>query len=436
MRERGWGVSVIVAVGMAVTVAAQGQQAPSGLTGNQRAQAKRMLSSIQAAIKRTYYDPAFHGLDLDAHFKAAAAKIDEAQSFSHAYGIIAQALVDFDDSHTIFIPPGRTTDVEYGWQMQLVGDRCFVTSVTPGSDAAAKGLGRGDQVLQIDQFPLDRRDFWKLQYLLYTLSPRRQLQVTVMTPQGVRRQLDIASKVTPLPKVTRVDLDSLETMLYQAAREVREARNKFTRDGDVAIWKLSGFDFDPADVSRTMTKGLEGATSLVLDLRGNGGGLIKTLEEVAGRLFDRDIVVGEMKQRKSSERMVIKKRKPHFDGKLIVLIDAGSQSAAEILARLVQIEKRGQVIGDVSAGAVMRAQLFTDGIQAAQGFLIYQAMITDADLVMTDGKSLERVGVAPDERLLLTAADIAEGRDPVLSRAVMALGGTLTPEAAGKLTWQ
>jgi C-terminal processing protease CtpA/Prc len=115
-----------------------------------------------------------------------------------------------------------------------------------------------------------------------------------------------------------------------------------------------------------------------------------------------------------------------------VLVDGGSASAAEILGRVVQLEHRGTVIGDRTAGAVMEARDYQDQ-QGADFKIFYGFSVTVADLIMSDGKSLEKTGVKPDEQVLPTGADLAAGRDPVLARAAELAGVKLDAVAAGKL---
>ena len=352
----------------------------------------------------------------------------------HAYGIIAQTLIAFEDSHTYFIPPMRTSTVEYGWDMRMFGDACFITAVKPGSDAAAKGLKAGDQLLQVDQFIPTRKDLWKLRYLLYTLSPRPQLRLVVRSPDTIApRVVDVSAKVTQLPKVREINIDHLEASIIEESREARVSQNRFGRSGGIVVWKLSGFAFDPGDVDRLFETYLKSAQALVIDMRGNGGGFVKTFEQIAGRLFDRDVTVGTIKTRKNAKPMVVKKRKSPFLGNLVVMVDADSGSAAELLARVVQLEKRGIVIGDRSSGAVMQGEIVAGAVENAQGFIFYHASVTSADLIMSDGASLERVGVTPDEALIPTGGDMAAGRDPVLARAVAVLGGSLDPVAAAAM---
>src|ERR1041384_4334280 len=77
------------------------------LSNFDRERGREMLDVIKNDIKRNYYDPTFHGIDIDARFRTAEDKIKEATSIGQVFGIIAQTLIDFDDSHLYFVPPGR-----------------------------------------------------------------------------------------------------------------------------------------------------------------------------------------------------------------------------------------------------------------------------------------------------------------------------------------
>jgi len=99
---------------------------------------------------------------------------------------------------------------------------------------------------------------------------------------------------------------------------------------------------------------------------------------------------------------------------------------------VVQIEKRGIVIGDRSAGAVMESMFYPFAL-GESSTIFYGASITDADIIMTDGVSLEHVGVTPDKVMLPTGADLRDRVDPVLSYAASLAGVKLDPKEAGAL---
>jgi C-terminal processing protease CtpA/Prc len=154
---------------------------------------------------------------------------------------------------------------------------------------------------------------------------------------------------------------------------------------------------------------------------------------MVGFFFDHDVKIADRKGRKEMKPQLAKTRGGDtFKGQVAVLIDSRSGSAAELFARLMQLEHRGTVLGDRSAGAVMEARFFPhkSGVDVVA---FWGLSITDADAIMSDGKSLEKRGVIPDEILLPTAADLAAKRDPVMARAADLVGVKLDAGKAGLL---
>jgi predicted metalloprotease with PDZ domain len=125
----------------------------------------------------------FRGMDVDARFKEAAAKVDEARSLGQIMGIIATVLGELNDSHTYFIPPLFALEVDYGWAMQIVGERCFVSFVDKGGDAEAKGVKPGDEILEAGGYTIDRSNLWKFRYLYNNLRPQRSIRVVLRSPK-------------------------------------------------------------------------------------------------------------------------------------------------------------------------------------------------------------------------------------------------------------
>jgi carboxyl-terminal processing protease len=194
---------------------------------------------------------------------------------------------------------------------------------------------------------------------------------------------------------------------------------------------MPGFNLDIDQVEDAFSK-VKKHSALVLDLRGNPGGDIRTLTLMLGSVFDHDAKIADRVGRKDSKPIIAKKLGTPFTGKIVVLIDARSASCAELFARTIQLEHRGTVIGDKSAGAVMEAGEFAE-TTGGDTVVPYGFEITDANLIMGDGKSLEKIGVTPDEEVLPTQKDLAASLDPVLSRAATLAGGSISPEAAGKM---
>ena len=405
------------------------------MDGYDRDRARSILHDAYDNVKKHYYDPKFHGLDLDARFHQYDQKVAEASSISHAFGAIAAFLDGLNDSHTFFNPPPRPYRVDYGYRIQMYGSDCYVTRVRPGTDAEAK-VHPGDQVLGYNKYDVNRGDFLKMSYYFNSLAPQRTSLLEIRDPNGSSRLLTIDAKVRELKKV--LDLTGRDgggdiwDMIREEENSDHVVRQRLVDAGDVVVWKMPEFFVEDREVERIFSDARKHQT-LILDLRGNPGGAVVTLDSMLGNIFDHDVKIADRLGRKEMKPEIAKTRGSDiFTGKLIVLVDSVSASAAELFPRVIQLEHRGTVLGDQTAGAVMEARRYS-GSQGTDTKIFYGFSITEADLIMKDGKSLEHTGVTPDELVLPTAKDLASGSDPVLARAFELAGHKVDPVAAGKM---
>lgn len=302
----------------------------------------------------------------------------------------------------------------------MIGDEPYVTAVLHGSDAETKGLAPGDRILAWNRFRVTRENLWQIYYLYNFVRPQIQQRITVRKPDGTEKAVDVESKLLERPH--QMSLEELFEEILTATAAM-PAIDEWKTIGETFVWRSRSF-LMPKQMDDVLKKA-KASKSMVLDLRGNSGGNVEAMRELAARLFDRDVHIAVETTRKGDKPFDAKGRKDAFTGPVVVLVDSGSASASEMTARLVQIEKRGTVIGDRTAGAVMTARFFPHTLGIGS-IAFYATTITIGNVRMSDGGALEHVGVTPDELLLPTGADLAANRDPLLARAIEKLGGSMT----------
>lgn len=415
-----------------ILVAPHGGAQP--LTRIERSRGFTMLNVVREDIEKHYFDSTYGGIDLNAVFDSARARIEGADRLEQVLGAIAQATLSLNDSHTAFIPPRLVYGAEYGFDMRFVGDTCRILSIKPGSDGEAKGVRIGDALVAVGGVALTRTNLWQFRYAVNAIQPRAGLALSLRSPGGAPRDVYVRAKVIERRRI--VDPSSS----FDLSELIREGENEWDKAApryiDVAqrmivsrpnqFYGYSSWIDDLVDHARNRD-------AVVLDLRGNHGGSVDGLLHLIGRFYEKDLTVATENSRDKSRQMIAKGAgSDRYRGALVVLVDAESASASEIFARTIQLTGRGRVIGDRTAGAVRESTAYFHTI-GTEIIISYGASVTISDLIMPDGGKLENAGVTPDDLVLPTGEDIAAGRDPALARALTFLGVPFTPKDAGAI---
>jgi carboxyl-terminal processing protease len=159
--------------------------------------------------------------------------------------------------------------------------------------------------------------------------------------------------------------------------------------------------------------------AIVIDLRGNPGGLAAMIMGISGHFMSERKPLGTMKTRESELRFTANprlvsgsgQRVEPYAGPVAILVDGMTGSASECFAGGLQSLGRARVFGQTSMGQALPA--FFDKLP--NGDVLIHAT---GDFVTASGTRLEGLGVIPDEPIALTRRDLLAGADPTLSAAL------------------
>jgi carboxyl-terminal processing protease len=342
-------------------------------------------------------DPALFGEAWELLKKQFYGDLPEGRQIT--YDAIRGVVDRLDDPHTAFVDPNEAAllnaDMEghfegIGARVDLAeGGGVEVKYLFADQPAEKAGLQVGDVILAVDGKAVTRLG----------------LTEAIMLIRGPR-----GSEV--LLKVRRGDQTPLEIKVIRDRIEIPAVETSWLADGRIAHITLS--EFSSVAPSR-LAEAVQGAVAkkpagLILDLRGNPGGLLDSAVRI-GSYFVKEgpIVVERMKD--GNERVYDRQGRYLLgDTPLVVLVDAGSASASEIVAGAIQDDGTGKLIGEKTfgKGSVQLPNMLSDGSQLR---------VTIAHWFTPKNRAIDGIGLEPDISIPRTKEDFAAKRDPQLDRA-------------------
>jgi len=324
------------------------------------------------------------------------------------YGAIKGALAALNDPYTVFVEPQPRALERAELDGQFGGIGAYILRDENGnillnpmvdSPAEKAGLQKNDMLVQVNDTPVTPEMSDDDVVLLIRGKVGTKVAVTVTrigTPDPIT--LEIERAVIQNPSVDWRILDEDHTIGY------------------IHIRIFSG------NTAKELTRALRelpdaGATRYILDLRGNGGGLLDAAVDVASAFLEKGVVLKENRRDADPKLYLVKPTAPKLlDAPLVVLIDGGTASASEIVAGALRDNGRAKLVGERTYGKGS-VQLVYDLSDASSLHVTVARWLTPND------HSIDGVGLSPDVEVLFTEDDHAAGRDVQLLRAIEVVAG-------------
>lgn len=252
------------------------------------------------------------------------------------------AMLNSLDPYTVYYPESQIEDYrfmttgQYGGIGALIrtrGENVMIAEPYEGFPAQEAGLRAGDRILEVNGKPAEGKTSSEMSKILKG-QPNTKLELRIQR-EGVADPFNV--------EVTRKEIKIDDVPYYGVLQD------------NVGYIKLTGFTATASRDVKAALKDLkenQGVQSLVLDLRGNGGGLLQEAVNIVNLFVPRGQEVVHTKGKvKDWERSHKTLNEPYdLEIPLVVLIDRASASASEIVAGTIQDLDRGVVIGENSFG--------------------------------------------------------------------------------------
>lgn len=228
----------------------------------------------------------------------------------------------------------------------------------------------------------------------------------------------IRGKAGTVVKLTIVrDGSPQEISVTRQAIQIPSVKSEI-KDG-VGILTISRFGDDTTKLATDVATDFKAknVTAIVLDLRGDPGGLLDAAVSVSSLWLKNKIVLTERRDGKIIQTYSSRGRSPLAGIKTVVLINGGSASASEITAGALHDNNAATLIGLKSYGKGSVQQ----PIDLLDGSLL---KVTIARWYTPNGKNIDKEGITPDKEVKITDDDIKAGNDPQLDAALQQLGNS------------